>query len=69
MNPAILAIILKGISVATTLWENRELALKALNAIQNIVTRRDPTQAEIDAIEADLDGMLEEFNSPLPPAT
>lgn len=64
---AILALVLKGVSVAETVWENRDLALSAINSIKNIVSNNAPTQADIDATEADLDALLAEFNAPLPP--
>lgn len=64
---AIIALVEKGLSVAETVWENRDLALKALQAVRNIISKDAPTQAEIDATEAELDGLLGEFNAPLPP--
>ena len=68
MNPAaILALVTKGLSVAETVWENRDLAFEAINSIKNILSNKAPTQQDIDATEADLDALLAEFNAPLPP--
>lgn len=69
MDPiAILALVTKGLSIAEAVWENRDLAFNAIQSVKNIVAKKDTiTQAEIDAVEANLDAMLDEFNSPLPP--
>jgi hypothetical protein len=64
---AILGLVTKGLTVAETVWENRDLALQAINAVKNITSKDAPTPADIASTEADLDGMLAEFNSPLPP--
>lgn len=64
---AILALVTKGLSIAEQVWDNRDLALKAIQAVTNIVSKPAPTQADIDSTEADLDALLDEFNSPLPP--
>lgn len=65
---AILALVTKGISIAEAVWDNRDLAFSAIQSVKNIVERKDTvTQAEIDKVEANLDAMLEEFNSDLPP--
>lgn len=64
---AILSLVTKGISVAETVWENRDLALQAINAVKNITSKDEPTADDIASTEADLDEMLAEFNSPLPP--
>lgn len=67
---ALLPLILKGISVAQVVWENRDLALSAINSVKNIITSHKAgkvTQAEIDATEKELDALLAEFNAPLPP--
>lgn len=63
----ILALVTKGISVAQQVWENRDLALKAIDAIKNITSNPNPTKADIDATELELDALLAEFNAPLPP--
>jgi hypothetical protein len=64
---AILSLVTKGLSVAETVWENRDLALQAINAVKNITSNSAPTPADIASTEADLDGLLAEFNAPLPP--
>jgi hypothetical protein len=64
---AILALVTKGISVAETVWENRELALQAINAVKNITSKDAPTADDVASTESDLDGLLAEFNAPLPP--
>jgi hypothetical protein len=64
---AILALATKGLSVAETVWENRDLALQAINAVKNIISKDKPTAADVAATESDLDGLLAEFNAPLPP--
>lgn len=63
---AILALVTKGISIAEQVWSNRDLALKAIAALKNITSNPNPTQADIDTTEADLDMLLDEFNSALP---
>lgn len=68
MDPlTILGLVTKGLSVVEAIWENRDLALQAINSVKNIVSKKDPTQAEIDLVEAELDALLAEFNAPLPP--
>lgn len=64
---AILALVTKGITVAEQVWENRDLAAKAIAAIKNITSNPNPTPADIVSTENDLDAMLAEFNAPLPP--
>ncbi len=68
MDPlSIIALVTKGLSIAETVWENRDLAFKAINSIKNIVSSKDPTPEDIAVVEAELDALLAEFNSPLPP--
>lgn len=68
MDPiAILGLVTKGIAVAETVWENRDLAFKAIESVKNIVSKTDPTPEDIALTEADLDALLAEFNAPLPP--
>jgi hypothetical protein len=71
MDPvAILALVSKGLSIAETIWENRDLALSAINSVKHIVeNHKTMTPAEIATIEVNLDSMLDEFNSDLPPET
>lgn len=64
---AILGLVTKGLSVAETVWENRDLALQAINSVKNIISKDAPTSAEIAATEMELDALLAEFNAPLPP--
>lgn len=64
---AILALVLKGISIAEAVWDNRDLALGAIQSVRNIIEKKETvTKEELDAVEAQLDGMLDEFNSDLP---
>lgn len=63
----ILALVTKGISITEQVWENRDLALKAIAAVKNITSNPNPTPADIATTEADLDALLDEFNAPLPP--
>lgn len=64
----IFATVTKGLGVAKAVWDNRDLAEKAIDSVKNILDRgKAVTQADIDATEADLDAMLAEFNAPLPP--
>lgn len=63
----ILALVTKGLTVAETLWENRDLAFQAITAVKNIVSKKEITAADIASTEAELDTLLTEFNAPLPP--
>lgn len=68
MDPmTILALVTKGLSIAETVWENRDLALQAIKSVQDIIGNKAPTPADIASTEADLDALLAEFNTPLPP--
>lgn len=68
MDPVtILALVTKGLSIAETVWENRDLALQAIQSVQNIIGNKTPTPTDIASTEADLDALLAEFNAPLPP--
>lgn len=65
---AVLALIGKGISIASSLLTANNIAgaKRALTAVTSIV--RPPegvTQAEGDAVDAELDALLDEFNLPL----
>lgn len=64
---AVLALVTKGLAVAETVWDNRDLALQAINSVKNIVSKKDPTATDIAETEAELDALLDEFNAPLPP--
>lgn len=64
----ILAFVTKGIGVAKSVWEDRDLASQAIDSVKKILDRgRDVTKEEIEKTEADLDALLAEFNSDLPP--
>jgi len=66
--PNVLGLVTKGLDIAKIVWDNRDLALSAINSIKKIVDRgSDVTKADIAATEASLDALLEEFNAPLPP--
>lgn len=67
MNPAVLALITKGIDLIITVASNEDLVTRAGNALSGLLSKDKPTKADIDAAEADLDAMLAEFNAPLPP--
>ncbi len=67
---AIMALVAKGLAVTEAVWENRDVALAAVQSVKNIVEAHTAghtvTQAQIDEVEANLDAMLDEFNSDLP---
>jgi hypothetical protein len=71
MDPlAILAVVTKGLSIVEAIWDNRELALSAFNSVKHIVEgHKTMTPQELAAVEANLDAMLDEFNSDLPSET
>jgi hypothetical protein len=66
MSPELLALITKGLDIIVSVAENTDLVTRAANALMGLLKKGDPTQAEIDAAEADLDAMLDEFNSEMP---
>lgn len=66
MSPEVLALILKGLDVIVTVASNSDLVEKAGNALIELLNNDKPTQSQIDAAEADLDAMLDEFNADLP---
>lgn len=66
---AILALVLKGVSVVTALIEAGKSAAPALIAIKDLVTgaqKGDVTQAQLDQTEAVLDSLIADFNEELP---
>lgn len=66
---AILALVAKGISVATTLIDAAESAEPALTAIAGVVSgaqKGTVTQADLDKTEALLDSLIDDFNTDLP---
>lgn len=67
MSPEILALLAKGIDLIITVASNEDLVTRAGNALAGLLSKDKPTQAAIDAAEADFDAMLAEFNAPLPP--
>ena len=65
---SILALVTKGVDIAKSVWEDRDLAAQAIDSVKKILDRgKDVTQADIAATEASLDALLAEFNAPLPP--
>ncbi len=62
----IVSIVTKGISVIETVAENKDLVIKAATALKDMISTPNPTQADIDLTEAELDALLDEFNSALP---
>lgn len=71
MDPlVILGVVMKGLQIVEAVWGNRDLALSAINSIKHIVEgHKTMTAQELAAVEANLDAMLDEFNSDLPPET
>lgn len=68
---AILALVAKGITVATALLEAGQSAAPALAALTKLVTGAQTgavTKAQLDATEAVLDSLIADFNVELPPA-
>lgn len=66
---AILAIVTKGVSVASALITAGQSAAPAFAALQNLFKAKETiTQADMDAADAILDGLLDDFNLELPPA-
>lgn len=68
---AILALVMKGITVVSALIEAGESAAPALEAIGDLVTGAQSgavTQAELDTTESLLDSLIADFNIDLPPA-
>lgn len=67
---AVLALVAKGISVATALIGAAQSAEPALKAIADLVTGAQKgavTQGDLDKTEALLDSLIEDFNIELPP--
>lgn len=66
---AVLDLVSKGISVATALISAAQDAAPALQAISKVVSGAQAgtvTQADLDATESVLDGMISDFNLDLP---
>lgn len=60
---SVLAIVHKGLTIATTAWENRDLALQAVAAVKTLASKTHPTVDDLDAVEKTLDALLDEFNA------
>lgn len=64
---AIFAVVAKGLSIIETVAENKDLVISAVGSIKHIVEHKATvTKSELEAVEANLDAMLDEFNSDLP---
>jgi len=66
---SLLALVNKGITVATTLIQAGKDAAPAFAALKELVGNRTtaPTQAEQEKVDKALDDLLDEFNLELPP--
>lgn len=68
---AILGILEKGLSLLPTLISTGQDVIGLINRMTAVAKDakegKQVSQAEIDALEADLDAKLAEFNAPLPP--
>lgn len=65
---AIFATIQKGLSIITALAESEKKIEPAVKVVYDLVINAqtgDVTDAQLDSIEATLDGMIEDFNSPI----
>ncbi len=71
MDPlAILDLVMKGVQVIKVLVDAAQDAGPAIKAVENLVTGAQAgtlTQDQIDETEKILDGMISDFNEPLPP--
>lgn len=68
---AILALVLKGVSVVEAVIAAGQSAAPAITVIRDLITGAQTgavTQAQLDATEATLDSMIDDFNLDLPPA-
>lgn len=66
MSPEVLALVLKGLDIIVSIASNSDLVERAGNALIGLLNKDEPSQADIDAAEVDLDSMLAEFNSDIP---
>lgn len=67
---AILALVLKGVSVVEAVVAAGQEAAPAITAIKDLITgaqNGSVTQAQLDSTEATLDAMIDDFNLDLPP--
>lgn len=64
----ILAVVEKGLSVVTALAESEKKIEPAVKVVYDLVVNAqtgDVTDAQLDATEAQLDALIEDFNEPL----
>lgn len=69
---AVLALIAKGVGIIETLYTIGEDVAPAIKVVANLVTGAQSgsvTDEQLTATEATLDGMIAEFNEPMPDAT
>ena len=70
MDPvSILALVVKGLSVANTLIQAGQSAAPTVKLLFETINKpaSEITQADLDSCESQLDANLAEFNAPLPP--
>ena len=66
---AIIALVTKGIAIATSLIAAVQSAAPAYQALINLFNRSTAiTQSDIDKVEAILDGLIDQFNLAMPAA-
>lgn len=66
---AVLALIVKAVTVVTAIVQAGEDAAPALQSLYNLVTgaqKGTVTQADLDTTEATLDGLIADFNLDMP---
>lgn len=68
MNPATVALIIKGLGIAETLVEAGISALPTIKTLWNIATKSQEGTISADDLaqaEAELDAQIDEFNAPI----
>lgn len=66
---AIAALVVKGVNIASALIAAGQSAAPAFQALENLFKSKETiTQADMDATDSILDGLLNDFNSDLPAA-
>lgn len=66
---AIAALVVKGVNIASALIAAGQSAAPAFQALENLFKAKETiTQADMDATDSILDGLLNDFNSDLPAA-
>lgn len=66
---AIAALVLKGVNIASALIAAGQSAVPAFQALENLFKAKETiTQADMDAADSILDGLLDDFNIELPAA-